>query len=176
MKTCAFKNTLFDYFNSKITSEYPELATKIFRERLKINRPDYPFVVMKSGERTRINKRFEQYETEAGKNIRVQYRQPVTFEVHDLREIPLDAEEYSDNLVDFIEHFFLNEENTHIDLRNKGIVINELLSSGIRDTSSTSVTSQEFVKEIDIVFEFEDVRIIKTAPAKELETDIQAMD
>lgn len=176
MKTCAFKNTLFDYFNSKITSEYPELATKIFRERLKINRPDYPYIVMKSGERLRINKRFEEYETEAGKNIRVQYRLPITFEVHDLKEIPLVAEEFTDNFIDVIEQFFINEETTHIDLRNKGIVINELLCSGVRDTSSTAVTSQEFVKEIDIVFEFEDVRIIKTTPAKELEADIQVMD
>lgn len=176
MKTCTFKNILFEYFNQKVTAEYPELSENIFRERLKINRPDFPFVVMKSGERTRINKRFESYNTDSGTNIRVQYRLPVTFEVHDVKEIPLEAEEYTDNLIDFIEQFFINDELTHADLHSKGIVINELLCSGVRDTSSSALTSQEFIKEIDIVFEFEDIRVIKSTPGKELEAIIQPMD
>lgn len=176
MKTYEFKNKLFEYFNDKTTAKFPELSTKIFRERLKINRPDYPFIMMKSGERVRINKRFEKYDTKAGKNIRVQYRLPITFEVHDIKETPMDAERFTDEMIDYIEQFFISNDITHYELRNEGIVINELLCSGVRDTSSVSTTSQEFVKEIDIVFEFEDVRTETPVSALELEAEIATFD
>lgn len=176
MKTYDFKTTLFEYFNQKATTQFPILENKIFRERLKINQPDFPYIIMKSGERTRINKRFECYRTDNAENIRVQYRLPITFGVHDLRKIPSDAEQFSDELIDYIEQFFINNRTTHVDLEGQGIVINELLCSGVRDISANATTTQEFIKEIDIVFEFEDIQTITPELGRELETDIIPKD
>lgn len=176
MKTYQFKNTIYEYFNEKAVISFAELENKIFREHLKVERPDYPFIMMRSGERIRINKRFEKYKVAGDENIRVQYRIPITFEVHDLQEIPLNAEKFTDEVIDFIEQFFVCDENTHSDLFGKSIVINEMLCSGVRDSSSVSATSQEFIKEIDIVFEFEDIRTYTVPAGKELYSDINAAD
>ena len=175
MKTYQFKNTLFDYFNEKATLAFPELTDKIFRERLKVKKPDYPFIMLKSGERVRINKRFEKYQTSNGDNIRVQYSIPITFEVHALKETPSDAEKFADEIIDFVEQFFISDEQTHSELSAKGIVINELLCSGVRDCGSVTTTSQEFIREIDIVFEFEDIRTISSEAGKEVDFDIIAL-
>ena len=54
-------------------------------------------------------------------------------------------------------------------------MINELLCSGVRDCSSVTTTSQEFIREIDIVFEFEDIRILSSEAGKEVDFDIIAL-
>lgn len=176
MKTYDFKTTLFEYFNQKAKIQFPILENRIFRERLKINQPEYPYVILKSGERTRINKRFECFRIGNTENIRVQYRLAVTFGVHDLRKTPSDAERFSDELIDYIEQFFINDRTTHVDLEARGIVVNELLCSGVRDMSQNATTSQEFIKEIDIVFEFEDIQTITSELGQELETNIEPKD
>lgn len=172
MKTYDFKTTLFAYFNQKAIIQFPILENRIFRERLKINQPDFPYILMKSGERTRINKRFENFYKDNADHIRVQYRLPITFCIHDLREVPADAELFSDTLADFVEQFFINNQTTHVDLEENGIVINELLCSGVRDKSEFATTSQEFIREIDIVFEFEDIQTITSELGQQLETNI----
>ena len=172
MKTNEFKNILFEYFNAKICIEFPELSGKVFRERLRINQPNYPFLVLKSGERSRINKRFEHFTKDEIEYTRVQYRMPVTFSIHDIRKNPVDAEAFSDTVIDYVERFFADNDSTHTDLRQKNIVINELLISGVRDTSAFSKTAQEFVKEIDVVFEFEDVSCITSEKGKDISIDI----
>ena len=173
MKTYEFKNELFDYFSGKIIEHYPELEGKIFRERLKIDTPSYPYVCLKSGLRTRINSRFEKFLSDGAEYIRVQYRLPVTFSVHDIKTIPKDAEEFTDNVIDYIEMFFASNSSTHMDLGNKGIVINELMCSGVRDMSCFSKTAQEFIKEIDIAFEFENLVQTTSELGLDLETDIE---
>ena len=172
MKTYEFKNELFVYFNLKLSEKFPELSGKIFRERLRINQPAFPFVVLKSGERSRINKRYEHFLEGNQEHTRVQYRMPVTFAVHDVKNNPIEAEMFSDTVIDYIEMFFADNDTTHNDLREKGIIVNELMVSPVRDTSSFSKTAQEFVREIDIVFEFEDIMTILPDEGKKLSVDI----
>lgn len=170
MKTFEFKNTLFDYFNNKIVEHFPELEGKIFRERLKIDKPQYPYICLKTGTKTRTNRRFENFYSEGKEYIRVQYSLPITFSVHDIKVNPIEAEAYTDEVIDYIELFFIANQTTHIDLNQKGIIINETMGSGVNDTSSFSNTAQEFIKETEIVFEFEN--IIETVPEKGKELDI----
>lgn len=172
MKTYQFKNTLFEYFYSKFIEAYPAFEGKVFRERLKIDKPDCPFLVLKSGERNRINKRFEKFRENNIDYIRANYRMVVNFKLHVLEEKPMQAEAFADEALDFIEAFFLDNESTHADLRDVGIVVNEELCSGIRDQSEFSKTAQEFVRDIDIVFEFEDIKPEASVLGKELETNI----
>ena len=173
MKTYEFKNELFNYFNGKIVEQYPELEGKIFRERLKIDKPSYPYVCLKSGIRTRLNNRFERFFSDGAEYIRVQYSLPITFSVHDIKAAPKAAEEFSDEVIDYIEMFFTSNPSTHMDLGNNGIVINEQICSGVRDISSFSKTAQEFVKEIDIAFEFENLVQITSEAGLDLETNIE---
>ena len=173
MKTYEFKNKIFEYFNRKITEKFPVLTGKVYRERLKIKKPEFPFVVLKSGERTKINKRYETYYSNDTEYTRVQYRLPVTFEIHDLKATPMDAEILSDDVIDYTESFFEDNEETHTYFQEQGIVINELLCSGVRDTSNISETNQEFVKEIDIAFEFEDLREITSTEGKSVDINIR---
>jgi hypothetical protein len=172
MKTYQFKNLLFEYFYSKFIENYPEFTGKVFRERLKINKPEYPYLIMKSGERTRINKRFEKFRKNDIDYVRASYRISVNFSVHVLEEKPLQAEMLADEAADFIEEIFLDRESTHVDLRNSGIVINEELCSGIRDKSEFSKTAQEFIRDINIIFEFEHMKTESSELAKEIETNV----
>ena len=176
MKTYEFKNTLFEYFNNRITVDIPELNGKIFREHLKINCPQPPFICIKSGERTRINKRYENFIKNDIEYTRVQYRIILTFCVHSVATSPVEAEQFADETVDYIEKFFIDDSSTHADLSESGIIINELLCSGVKDTSSFAETNQEFVRELDIVFEFEDVSAIVPELGQELQTNIQPKD
>ena len=173
MKTYEFKNELFDYFSGKIIEQYPELEGKIFRERLKIDKPSYPYMCLRSGVRTRLNNRFERFFTDGKEYIRVQYRLPVIFSVHDVREIPMEAEEFTDEVIDYVEMFFAANPTTHIDLGDMGIVINELMCSGVRDLSSFSKTAQEFIKESEVVFEFENLVETTSELGRDLETNIE---
>ncbi len=172
MKTYEFKNILFEYFYNGIVREYPELKEKVYRERLRSEVPEYPYVVLRPGERVKINKRFETYQKDDVNYIRAQFRHPVTFTVYDLEESALDAEKFSDNVIDSIETFFTENNITHAELLQKGIVINELLSSGVTDKSSFCKTSQEFCKEISIVFEYDDIRTVKSDKGLMLDMNI----
>ena len=176
MKTYEFKNTLFEYLNNRIIVDIPELNGKIFRERLKINKPSTPFVVIKSGERTRVNKRYEKFIKNDIEYTRVQYRILLTFCVHSIKMSPIEAEQFADNTIDYIERFFIDDASTHADLSGSGIVINELMASGVRDKSAFSETNQEFIRELDIVFEFEDITEIIPEPGLELKTNIAPLD
>ncbi len=172
MKTYEFKNILFEYFYDGITKEYPELKDKVYRERLRSSIPDFPYVVLRSGERVRINKRFEMFNKDGQNYIRAQFRHPVTFSVYDLNSDAMSAEKFTDNVVDSIETFFTGTTSTHFKLFEKGIVINELLSSGVIDKSSFCKTSQQFCKEITIIFEYEDIRTITSEAGLELDINI----
>ena len=172
MKTFEFKNELFDYFSAKITEQFPELEGKVFRERLKIDKPPYPYVSLKSGMRSRSSRRFEKFFSDGSEYIRVQYHMPITFSVHDMRLVPINAEEFTDDVIDYIEMLFCSNSSTHVDLGNKGIVINELMCSGVNDVSSFSNTAQEFVKEIDIVFEYDNLVEISSELGQELDINI----
>ncbi len=172
MKTYEFKTKLFSFFNEKMTEKFPQLEDKIFRERLRADEPEYPYMILKTGERQRINRRFETFTSGEKTYIRAQYRMEVVFGVYSLCPNPIDAEKESDDIIDYTEQLFLDTEDTHLMFMNSGIVINELLSGGVRDLSSFAQTNQQFRKEIGIVFEFEDIKEYIAEEGKELFMDI----
>ncbi len=173
MKTYEFKTKLFSFFNVCMSSEFPMLKGKIFRERLRAEAPSYPFVLLKTGERKRINKRFESYNSDGKNFIRAQYRIEVIFSVYSLYKNPSDAEKESDEIIDYIEQLFLETDSTHVSLAEIGITVNELLAGPVRDLSSFAETNQMFRKEICIVFEFEDIKEHISMEGKELYMDIE---
>lgn len=172
MKTYEFKTKLFSFFNSRMTEKFPALEGKIFRERLRADVPAYPYMVLKTGDRERINKRFESFNEDGKTYIRAQYRIEVLFSVYSLYENPCDAEEESDEIIDYTEQLFLETDTVHALLAEEGIVVNELLAGPVRDLSSFAETNQLFRKEICIVFEFEDIKEYIPEPGKELYMDI----
>lgn len=172
MKTYEFKTKLFSFFNDRMTEKFPELKGKIFRERLRSDVPSYPFMVLKTGDRERINKRFESFNANGKTFIRAQYRIGIIFSVYSLYENPCYAEEESDEIIDYTEQLFLDTDLTHALLLEEAITVNELLSGPVRDLSSFAETNQQFRKEICIVFEFEDVKEYIPPEGKELYMDI----
>lgn len=172
MKTYEFKTKLFSFFNEKMTEKFPGLEGKIFRERLRSDVPSYPYMVLKTCDRERINKRFESFTSDGKTYIRAQYRIGVLFSVYSLRENALDAEKESDEIIDYTEQLFIDTDLTHSILAGEGITINELLAGPVRDLSSFAETNQMFRKEITIVFEFEDIKEYIPEQGKTLDMDI----
>ncbi len=172
MKTYEFKTKLFSFFYGKMTEKFPELKGKIFRERLRADVPVYPYMVIKTGERNRINKRFESFIADEKKYIRAQYRIDVLFSIYSLYENPSDAEKESDEIIDYTEQLFIDTSSTHAELAEDGITVNELLAGPVRDLSSFAETNQMFRKEICIVFEFEDIKEYIPEQGKALDIDI----
>ena len=158
MKTYEFKTKLFGFFNEQMTEKFPLLEGKIFRERLRPDVPSYPYMVLKTGDRDRINKRFESFASDGKIFIRAQYRIEVLFSVYSLYENALEAEQESDAIIDYTEQLFIDTDLTHSILASDGITVNELLAGPVRDLSSFAETNQLFRKEIKIVFEFEDIK------------------
>lgn len=173
MKTYEFKTKLFSFYNSHMTAKFPELNGKIFRERLRQDMPQYPYVVVKTGERERINKRFEKFFQDGKEYIRGQYRIEIIFSAFALSENPAEAEKLSDDIIDYTEQLFIDDESSHYDLMAEGIGINELLSGKVVDLSSFASTNQEFHKETSIMFEFEDVSEFVPEEGKLLDINVE---
>lgn len=172
MKTNEFKNTIFDYFYNAITKEFPELSNKVFRENLRANEPDFPYLTIQEKTRTRLNPDYENFYRNGVEYIRKQYRQALNFTIHDISEEALEAELFTDEVADWIESFFYSNPSTFIDLGNRGIVINEKLNSGIKNTGTVNSTSSEFVKEIEVNFEYEEITTTTSEPGKDIEISI----
>ncbi len=172
MKTYEFKTKLFEIFNEKMVEKFPELEGKIFRERLRADVPSYPYMVLKTGDRERINKRFETFSFDGKTCIRAQYRIEVIFSVYSLYENPCDAEKESDEIIDYTEQLFIDTDTTHALLAAEGIAVNELLAGSVRDLSSFAETNQMFRKEVSMVFEFEDIKEYIPDEGKNLYIDI----
>ena len=172
MKTYEFKTKLFSFYNSHMTAKFPELSGKIFRERLRLEMPDYPYVVIKTGARERLNKRFEKFFKDSKEYIRAQYRIEIIFSAFALAENPTVAECLSDEIIDYTEQLFLDTESSHYELAEEGICVNELMAGKVMDLSSFASTNQEFRKETSIVFEFEDISEFVPEEGKLLDVNI----
>ena len=126
----------------------------------------------------RIYKRFEIFHKNGKDLTRKEMRLMVTFGVYTLfnDENLGEADELAMELIEFIQDLFTNTQSTFDILAAKGITINERMASDIRDLSTFSQTNQEFRKEIDIVFEFEDIQEFTPEPGKELDIQIEIGD
>lgn len=176
MKNYQFKTILFEYFCEKILEKFPILNEKIYQKNLLLRRPDYPFLVLEQNSRKRLNKRLDTYSEGENFYIKNNYQATFSFSVHTLFADKNFAENFAEEVIDFVEEFFLFNQTTHIDLLTRGIVVNELLDGEVFDESRCENADHEFVKTIKIVFEYEDLREIQSEEGKDLTINIDAKD
>ena len=167
MNTQTARTIIYNFFKEQIIKAYPKVfkldannaCGKIFFDRLKQTRPARPYIMLSEGELQKIYKRFESYTIDGITYTRQEFRLPVTFGVYTLanRNNLTEADNTATEIIEYINNLFLNTQSTFDYLSNKGITVNELESSDIRDLSQFQQTNQEFRKEIDIMFEFDNI-------------------
>lgn len=183
MKINEVKPIIYNFFKNTLNTAYPLIfpldnnnaCGNIFWDRVKQVRPKRPYAMLTDLNPQKIYRRFEQYYKDGKYYVRKEMRMHVTFGVYTTAtENNLVAgDNQATELIEFIQDVFTENENTFNTLYNQGITINELESSGIRDLSGFTQTNQEFRKEIDIAFEFEDITVETAEPAEALNINIQ---
>ncbi len=181
MKTNTVKKIIYDYLKEKIFQEFPEnfelmedSRDEIFWGRLKDQSPDKIYITLIDKKIAKINKRFEEYKSD-GKYYRKRSKQLlVTFGVYALstEDFFTIADVLTVEIIEFIERLFTESRETFNKFAEQGIVINELEVSDIRDFSKLSGQTQEFRKEFDLPFEYEDIEEFTPETGKELEIHI----
>ena len=182
MKINEAKPIIYNFFKNKISDAYSDLfpldsnnATgKIFWDRVKQTRPQKPYIMLSDLAPQKIYKRYEEFEKNGNVYVRKEMRMPVTFGVYTIATNGnlAASDNQATDLIEYIQDLFTETNETFISLSNQGITINELESSEIRDLSAYSQTNQEFRKEIDIVFEFQDVAEKETELGQALNVQI----
>lgn len=181
MKISQAKKIIYNFFKNKISTDYPQYfkltnnsTAKIFWDRVKQKKPSKPYIMLTDTDISKIYKRFETFVKNGKQYVRKEMRLFVTFGVYTLKNSDnlSDADTLSTELIEYIQDLFTETQTTFDLLQAQGITINELESSEIRDLSQFSQTNQEFRKEIDIAFEYEDITEYTPEPAKGLEIGI----
>lgn len=181
MKISHAKKIIYNFFKNKISMDYPQYfkltnnsTAKIFWDRVKQKKPSKPYIMLTDTDISKIYKRFETFVKNGRQYVRKEMRLLVTFGVYTLKNSDnlSDADTLSTELIEYIQDLFTETQTTFDLLQAQGITINELESSEIRDLSQFLQTNQEFRKEIDIAFEYEDITEYTPEPAKGLEVDI----
>ena len=105
---------------------------------------------------------------------RKEMRLLVTFGVYTLNSDGslVEADNLATELVEYIQDLFTETQSTFDTLSAQGITVNELVSSDIRDLSQFSQTNQEFRKEIDIAFEYDDIQTYTPELGQDLDMEI----
>jgi len=183
MKINDVKPIIYNFFKTQLNTEYPlvfpldknNACANIFWDRVKQTRPQRPYIMLTDNEPQKIYRRFERFFKDGKYYTRKEMRLHVTFGVYTTATDGnlVAADNQANELIEFIQNLFTEKENTFFALHNQGIVINELESSNIRDLSGFTQTNQEFRKEIDIAFEFEDITVESGELAKGLKINIQ---
>ena len=178
MNTIEAKKIIYKFFKDEINTAYPSVFKEgsIFWARTKQEMPAKPYIMLTDSVNTKICKRVENFVQSGKKYTRKEVRLTVTFGVYTLNneENLSDADNFATELIEYVQNLFTVTQKTFDTLYEKEITVNELLASDIRDLSSFSQTNQEFRKEIDIVFEFDDVTESPEAePALGLDIDIK---
>ncbi len=186
MKIQTARTAIYNFFKEEITTAYPRYfkldenksCSKIFFDRVKQTRPSRPYIMLSDGEIQKIYKRFESYTINGITYTRQEFRYPITIGVYTLvnRCNLVEADNLATELIEHIENLFLNTQATFDFFQDKGITINELESSNIRDLSQFQETNQEFRKEIDIVFEFDEISEHVAEKGRALEINIKVAD
>ena len=181
MKIQEAKKIIYNFLKDNITRDYPEYfqlsdnaTAKLFWDRVKQTKPERPYVMLSDSGISKIYKRFESYIQNGKEYVRKEMRLFVTFGVYTLQNSDnlSDADTLCTELVEYIQNLFTQTRSTFDTLSAQGITVNELESSDIRDLSQFSQTNQEFRKEIDIAFEYNDITGYTSEPAEGLEVDI----
>jgi len=184
MKTNETKQIIYDFLKEKIFENYPEhfelmedSRSEIFWGRLKTQSYDKVYITLSDKKIAKINKRFEEFEQNGKYYYKKTKQLLVTFGVYVLssEEFFPNSDSITVDIIEFIENLFTEQQSTFNYFASKGIIINELGVSDIRDTSHLSPKCQEFRKEIDIPFEYEEVSEFSKEFGKDLEINIEKL-
>lgn len=181
MKITEAKKVIYNFFKNSISKDYPQYfkltnnaTTKLFWDRVKQKKPAKPYIMLSDANISKIYRRFETFTKDGKQYVRKEMRLLVTFGVYTLKNNDnlADADTLCTELIEYIQNLFTETQSTFDALAAQGITINELESSEIRDLSQFSQTNQEFRKEIDIAFEYDDITTYTPELAKGLNIDI----
>lgn len=181
MKISEAKKIIYNFFKEKVCAAYPEefplyngACSKIFWDRVKQARPKKPYIMLSDRDVEKIYNRFESFEKDGRHFVRKEMRLPVTFGVYTVanRGNLVEPDNLAAELAEFIQDLLTETQSTFDTLYNFGITVNELEVANIRDLSGFAQTNQEFRKEIDIVFEFDNLEEVKPEFGKALDVEI----
>lgn len=173
MKINDAKEIIYKFFNEQAAVFCPEVS--VFWRGTRQEMPKYPFIMLADSGITRINKRFECFQKDGREYSRKEMRLTITFGVYTLNDEGnlADSDKLVLKITEFIQDLFTKTQSTFDTLCVKGITVNELLASDIRDLNITSEAGHEFHKEIDIVFEYEDLTEFIPEYGQYLDADIK---
>ncbi len=184
MKTNEVKKIIYEHLKEKIFEAFPEhfelmeyAKDEIFWGRLKNEASDKIYITLIDKKISKLNKRYEEYEQNGKYYYKKSKQVLVTFGVY--ANASEDFFHFADKLtveiIEFIESLFTESQDTFNKLAEQGIVINELAASDIKDFSKLSTHTQQFRKEIDIPFEYEDIVEFTPELGKDLDINIKRL-
>ena len=178
------KKIVYDYLKEKIFEKFPEHfelmeypKDEIFWGRLKNESSDKIYITLIDKKISKLNKRFEEYKQDGKYYYKKSKQVLVTFGVYaNASEDFFHLADYlTVDIIEFIESLFTESRDTFNFLAEKGIIINELAASDIKDFSKLNTHTQQFRKEIDIPFEYEDIKEYTPDFGKELDINIERL-
>lgn len=182
MKTNEVKQEIYVYLKNKLSKKFPETfvlnennaTNKIFWSKGQHEKPARPFVELDEIYKNKIRKRYNSTYINNTLQTIAQWQLTVKFEVRTTSNEGnlLSGEYLAVEIIDYIERLFTNSQETFDYFRNKGIIINELEASGIRDLSKFMYTNNEFVFSIDIPFQYDDIEISDVVSGECVEIEI----
>lgn len=182
MKTNEVKQEIYVYLKNKLSKKFPETfvlnennaTNKIFWSKGQHEKPARPFVELDEIYKNKIRKRYNSTYINNTLQTTAQWQLTVKFEVRTTSNEGnlLSGEYLAVEIIDYIERLFTNSQETFDYFRNKGIIINELEASGIRDLSKFMYTNNEFVFSIDIPFQYDDIEISDVVSGECVEIEI----
>lgn len=181
MKIEEAKKIIYIFFKNRVSADHPQYfgltdnaSDKIFWSKVKQSMPQKPYIMLSEASVSKLYKRFETFHENGQDFVRKEMRLLVTFGVYTLNSDGnlVEADNLATELVEYIQDLFTETQNTFDTLSAQGITVNELVSSDIRDLSQFSQTNQEFRKEIDIAFEYEDIQTYTPELGQDLDMEI----
>lgn len=167
MNTNQVMEEVYVFTKQKLSEKFPEIfpldlnraTNKIFISNGKFEKPQRPLVELDDIFKSKLHKRFNPYYKGNIEYTPMQWRVTVKFEVKTTNNEGnlIGGKKQANQIIDYIENLFTNNQETFNHFDTKGIIINELESSDVRDLSRFMFTNNEFVKSIDICFEYEEI-------------------
>jgi len=183
MKTNEVKQEIYVYLKNKLSKKFPETfvlnennaTNKIFWSKGQHEKPARPFVELDEIYKNKIRKRYNSTYINNTLQTTAQWQLTVKFEVRTTSNEGnlLSGEYLAVEIIDYIERLFTNSQETFDYFRNKGIIINELEASGIRDLSKFMYTNNEYVFSMYIPFQYDDIEISDVVSGECVEIEIK---
>ena len=174
MKINETKQIIYTFFKTKLEEAYPDIELPVFWRYIEQSEPQKPYIMLSEASVAKLYKRFETFQNYGQGYVRKEMRLLVTFGVYTPNsDGSLDeANNLATELVEYIQDLFTETQSTFDTLSAQRITVNELECSDIRDLSQFSQTNQEFRKEIDIAFEYDDIQTYTPELGQDLDMEI----